>query len=91
MTSEARKPVLVVDLDGTLLRSDILFETFWSALGKNWQTLFKSASALSHSKARLKHELAEAGPVDVETLPYDPEVIAYVEDWRRKGAVIRLW
>ncbi len=85
MTSEARKPVLVVDLDGTLLRSDILFETFWSALGKNWQTLFKSASALSHSKARLKHALAEAGPVDVETLPYDPEVIAYVEDWRRKG------
>ncbi|MFV0513168.1 MAG: UbiA family prenyltransferase [Jhaorihella sp.] len=31
---------LVIDIDGTLLRSDLLFETFWAALGRNvWKTL----------------------------------------------------
>ena len=29
--------ILVVDLDGTLLRSDMLFETFWSAFGLDWR------------------------------------------------------
>ena len=29
--------ILVVDLDGTLLRSDMLFESFWSAFGLDWR------------------------------------------------------
>lgn len=77
--------MLVVDLDGTLLRSDILFETFWSALGKDWRVPFQAANSLLKSKAVMKRDLAQSGPLDVETLPYDPDVIAYVQDWRAKG------
>ncbi|MEO9781884.1 MAG: UbiA family prenyltransferase [Sedimentitalea sp.] len=77
--------MLVVDLDGTLLRSDILFESFWSALGKDWRVPFQAANSLLKSKAVMKRELAQSGPLDVETLPYDPDVIAYVQDWRAKG------
>ena len=34
--------VLVVDLDGTLIRSNMLVENFWSALAENWKIPFTS-------------------------------------------------
>ena len=78
-------PVLVVDLDGTLLRSDILYESFWSALGRDWRSPFAALMALGSGRAALKKHLANAGRVDVTTLPYDPAVIAYIEAWRLGG------
>ena len=78
-------PVLVVDLDGTLLRSDILYESFWSALGRDWRSPFAALMALGSGRATLKKHLANAARVDVTTLPYDPAVIAYVEAWRLGG------
>jgi 4-hydroxybenzoate polyprenyltransferase/phosphoserine phosphatase len=79
------KPVLVVDLDGTLLRSDILYETFWSAFGRSWLSPFRAVRALSDGKAVLKRQLAQDSEVEVATLPYDPEVISYVEKWHADG------
>lgn len=79
------KPVLVVDLDGTLLRSDILFETFWSAFGKSWLNAVRGGRALLNGKAALKRELAGSSEIDVATLPYDPDVVAYVKRWRAEG------
>lgn len=85
LTAITDKPVLVVDLDGTLLRSDILFETFWSAFGKSWQTPFRAGGALLRGKAEMKRILVQSGSLDVTSLPYDPEIVAYVENWRAKG------
>lgn len=79
------KPVLVVDLDGTLLRSDILYETFWSAFGRSWRSPLRAAHALTQGKAALKRTLAQDGEIEVTTLPYDPEVISYIEAWRADG------
>ena len=76
---------LAVDLDGTLLKSDMLFESFWSAFGQNWRSPFLAVSALTGGKAALKRYLADTAQVDVTTLPYDPRVIEYVEDWRESG------
>ena len=78
-------PILVVDLDGTLLRSDILYECFWSAFGRDWRSPFTSLVALVSGRAALKAHLAHTGQLDVTTLPYDPTVIAYVETWRLGG------
>lgn len=78
-------PVLIVDLDGTLLRSDMLFETFWSSVGRNWRNLFRALTSLRKGKAALKHDLAESADIDVTTLPYDPDVIAYVTKYRAEG------
>ena len=78
-------PMLAVDLDGTLLRSDILFENFWSAFGRDWRSPFLSISALLSGRAALKRHLAQAGQLDATTLPYDQTVIAYVEAWRARG------
>lgn len=80
-----RHPVLVIDLDGTLLRSDMLFETFWSALGADWRSPVRAARALGAGRAALKRHLAEASAVEVSTLPFDADVLAYVRDWRERG------
>lgn len=77
--------VLVVDLDGTLLRSDMLFESFWSAFGRDWRSPFQSVAALTGGRASLKRHLAEASAVEAATLPYDPKVIAFVQEWRASG------
>lgn len=77
--------VLAVDLDGTLLRSDMLFETFWSAFARDWRTPFRAARALLEGKAQLKRQLAKSSDVDVTHLPYDEQVVEYVRDWRTKG------
>lgn len=78
-------PTLVVDLDGTLLRSDMLYESFWSAFGRDWRSPVMSAVALSRGRASLKRHLAIASDVEVKTLPYDTQVIAFIESWRREG------
>jgi 4-hydroxybenzoate polyprenyltransferase/phosphoserine phosphatase len=77
--------VLVVDLDGTLLRSDMLHESFWSALGQDWRSPFSSAAALTGGRASLKRHLAVASAIEAATLPYDPKVIAFVQAWRATG------
>ena len=79
------KPVLVVDLDGTLIRSDMIFETFWGAFGRDWRTPFLSVMALRRGRAALKQHLAGAATPDFTTLPYDPAVIDYITAWRAKG------
>ncbi|WP_245281429.1 UbiA family prenyltransferase [Rhizobium sp. AAP43] len=78
-------PILVVDLDGTLLRSDLLFESFWSALGRDWKSPFLATAALKRGKAALKRHLAEAAEIDIESLPYDTAVIERVSAWRAQG------
>ncbi len=78
-------PMLAVDLDGTLLRSDMLHESFWSAFSRDWRTPFAAAQNLSEGRAALKSHLAEAADIDVTTLPYDTGVIDYVRAWRDKG------
>ncbi|MEM6891326.1 MAG: UbiA family prenyltransferase [Pseudomonadota bacterium] len=83
-------PVLVVDLDGTLLRSDMLHESFWSAFSKDWRNPFRSASALADGRAALKRYLADASQVDADTLPYNSRVIEFVKSWRESGGYTAL-
>ena len=76
---------LVVDLDGTLLRSDLLHETFWSAFAHDLLIPFKSFAALCSGRAALKQMLAGTSKVDLASLPYDPEIVAYIKAWRQQG------
>ncbi len=78
-------PMLVVDLDGTLLRSDILHETFWNSIVTDWKNVFLSCKFLFKGKAALKEFLANSSNIDIKTLPYDPDVIDYINRWRAKG------
>jgi 4-hydroxybenzoate polyprenyltransferase/phosphoserine phosphatase len=76
---------LVVDLDGTLIRSDMLLETFWQALSSGWRRPLAAITALPAGRARVKRSLAEGSDVNVEILPYNQDVIAYVRKWKEHG------
>lgn len=84
------RPLLVVDLDGTLVRSDMLYESFWSAFARDWRTPLAAVAALVQGKAALKARLAALGSPDVTTLPYVPEVLAEIRDWREAGGRVAL-
>lgn len=68
-------PPLVVDLDGTLLRSDLLFETAMAFIRQHPLQVFKLLLWLLQGKASLKRGLALATQLDIALLPYDAEVI----------------
>jgi 4-hydroxybenzoate polyprenyltransferase len=83
-------PPLVVDLDGTLLRSDLLLETTMAFVRSHPLQLFKLFGWLIHGKAALKQGLALATQLDVTVLPYDPAVIELIETERAGGRMIIL-
>jgi 4-hydroxybenzoate polyprenyltransferase/phosphoserine phosphatase len=81
---------LVVDLDGTLVASDLLIETAFSELGRRPRSLLDMLAALSHGKAALKHRLAAPADFDPSTLPYDPEVLAAIRQASANGRPVYL-
>lgn len=88
-TAAAQRP-LVVDHDGTLLRSDLLLETGLAFLRDQPQRFFAPLRWLAQGKAALKHELALATEIDAIVLPYDVAVIRYIEDARQAGRQVVL-
>ena len=75
---------LCVDLDGTLLRTDVLHEQLLFAV-THWGLLRHLPGWKRQGIARLKQALAAAVPLDVATLPYDPAVIDYLRAQRAHG------
>lgn len=76
--------ILVVDLDGTLIRSDMLFENFWACFSQTW-TAPLAISSLAGGRAALKRRLSNMTSLDAARLPYSSEVILYLERWRATG------
>jgi 4-hydroxybenzoate polyprenyltransferase len=83
-------PVLAVDLDGTLLRSDMLHETLWAALSLRSRLLGAAILALFRGRAALKAALADNVTIDPATLPYDERVLARINEWRARGGYVVL-
>ena len=78
-------PPLVVDLDGTLIRSDMLVESFLSLMAQNPGEALRTLGALRRGKAAFKAALADRAVVDAHTLPYDEAVLAQVRAARAEG------
>lgn len=81
---------LIVDLDGTLLRSDMLVESMFAFLRHNPFQALTPLSWLSAGKANLKAKLAAAASIDVTSLPYDMQVIAFLEQEKAGGRTLIL-
>ena len=84
------EPPLVVDLDGTLLRSDILLESGLALLRDRPLRFPAVGRWLVAGKARLKDRLAQEVDIDVATLPYNPVVIDLLTRERQRGRKIVL-
>ena len=69
---------LCMDLDGTLVRTDTLWEALINILRRNPLQLFGLLICLWRGKAFFKQRAAELANIDVSTLPYRPELVAFL-------------
>lgn len=81
---------LVIDLDGTLLKSDILVETALVFLKTNPFRIFSLLIWLLTGKAELKNRLANKVDIDASLLPYNKEVLAWIKQEKQSGRKIIL-
>ena len=88
-TADSHRP-LVVDLDGTLVRSDMLIENAFSCLGHSPLSIFGILSALYRGKAAFKHHLASRFDFDPALLPYDEAVLREIRQAREAGRPVYL-
>ena len=84
-----RRPVLVVDLDGTLVRTDTLIEALLAGLARPG-ALLRAFGALRHGRARFKQAVAEIGKFDPALLLYNEELLAYLRRERKSGRALIL-
>ncbi len=76
---------LCVDLDGTLVRSDMLLESFIRLLRQKFLYIFFIPFWLLKGKSCLKHEIAAKVSIDYGCLPYNRKIIDYLEKEKKKG------
>lgn len=81
-TPSGPEPALVVDLDGTLCRTDTLFEVVLALLGKTPFDLIALPKWLFQGRAALKAHLADRKILDASSLPLNAHVIDAVETAR---------
>ena len=81
---------LVVDLDGTLIRTDLLVESFLSLLAHRPLSALAALFMLFHGKAAFKAHLAGLVDLQLHSLPLDPAVVALIERARADGRPVYL-
>lgn len=78
-----REIPLCVDLDGTLLRSDLLLESALNLMRANPLYLFRMAGWLvAGGKANLKRQIAARCDLDVSLLPYETRLLDWLQGER---------
>lgn len=81
---------LVVNLDGTLIRSDMLIEMAFGFLGRFPLEAFKLPLWLWRGRVVLKRRLAELIDIDVTTLPYDDAVLSCIREAQAQARPVYL-
>jgi 4-hydroxybenzoate polyprenyltransferase/phosphoserine phosphatase len=77
---------LVVDLDGTLIRSDVLIECGFAFVKSAPHRFYEPLLWLAQGgKSNLKARLADATEIDVSALPYDAAVLEWLKEERTAG------
>ena len=81
---------LVLDVDGTFLQTDMLYECFWAGLGRApVKTLGVCLRSMTRP-AHLKRELAEIAQLRTDLLPVNPDLKALAEESRAAGREVVL-
>lgn len=89
LPAEALAP-LVLDLDGTLLRTDLLVEGILALLRRNILMLFPLLLWFLQGKAHLKRQVAQRAGLDIATLPANEDLIAHALAEKARGREIVL-
>lgn len=83
--STAAEVPLVVDLDGTLLRTDSLYEGLLTLARRRPLSLLGLPHWAWQGRARVKQAVAERTDIDLPTLPVNMELLAELRAQRRQG------
>jgi 4-hydroxybenzoate polyprenyltransferase/phosphoserine phosphatase len=81
----ASEPPLVVDLDGTLIRTDLLWESLVLFLRRHFMRAWLLPFWLLEGKAGFKERLAREIDFDAAALPYDKKLLSLVRKEREGG------
>lgn len=81
---------LVVDLDGTLIKTDLLAETASQFLIEQPFRFFKLLVWLAKGKGAIKSQLAKFTRVDVAAQPYNEELLIWLREEKAQGRHIVL-
>jgi 4-hydroxybenzoate polyprenyltransferase len=76
---------LVVDLDGTLVKTDLLIESFFILMKQNPLYIFLIPFWLLKGRAFLKRQISERVNLDVSVLPYNEELLGHLKVQRAQG------
>lgn len=83
-------PPLVVDLDGTLLRTDVTAESIFVLVKRDPRALLALPAALLRGRAAFKRALAERAQPDLDTLPANEPLLEFLRQERRRGRTLVL-
>lgn len=81
---------LCIDLDGTLIKTDSLFESFLILLKRNPFYLFIAITWLVKGIAYFKQEISKRVTLDPSILPYTNKLLGYLKEEYAKGREIIL-
>jgi len=81
---------LVLDVDGTFLKTDMLYECFWAGLGKNPFAVIKATLQNITVPAQLKQELATIADLRTDLLPVNPDIKQLADESRDAGRTVVL-
>lgn len=81
---------LVLDLDHSLLRTDVLQEQALAFAKKNPLRIWEIAVALFKGRAHLKRQLAKSSDIAVEHLPANEALVAYAQAEHDRGRLVVL-
>ena len=84
-TARPNQVPLAVDLDGTLIRSDMMWESLARLLRHKPLTALAAPLWLVRGRAYLKQQLAAHVQVDPASLPYHQEFLAWLREQKRAG------
>lgn len=89
-TEVSHEKPLVVDLDGTLLLTDLLYESALNILPLGFRANFSALRTLANGKAAAKHYLAQAAELDYASLPYNTCVLDLIQAAKARGRKVYL-
>jgi apolipoprotein N-acyltransferase len=84
-TPQTSPPPLVVDLDGTLIKTDLLWESLAQLLRRNPLMLLAVLFWWTRGRAFLKRQLARRVTIDPAALPYHEPFLAFLREQKQAG------
>lgn len=81
---------LVVDLDGTLIKTDLLFESANNFVTRHPLQVFRLPAWVARGRSFLKSRLAETSTIDPASLPYNETLVTWLREKKAQGRPLSL-